>query len=55
MLRAWACKSGAEARVRSWAFDATRLQLTLTLGTENRWCAHVQRFHRSNGNLGMVK
>jgi len=49
MLRAWARKSGAEARVRSWSFDQERATLSLIIGPENRWCAHVQRFHRSNG------
>ena len=49
MLRAWARKSGSEARVRSWSVDRERATLSLIIGPENRWCAHVQRFHRSNG------
>ena len=49
MLQAWARYSGSEARVRSWSVDRERAMLSLTLGPENRWCAHVQRFHRSNG------
>ena len=35
--------------MRSWSVDRERSTLSLVLGPENRWCAHVQRFHRSNG------
>ncbi|KAL1528899.1 hypothetical protein AB1Y20_010221 [Prymnesium parvum] len=49
VLHAWATKTAVAARVQSWSLCEERAVLTLTLGHENRWCAHVQRQHSSNG------
>jgi hypothetical protein len=46
---AWAIKSGKPARYHRWSMDEEAGKLTLVLSSENRWCAHVQRPHRSNG------
>ena len=51
VLGAWSFKTGLAARACKWSEDATTGKLTLALGPENRWCAHVQRAHRSNGTL----
>ena len=53
VLNAWSRKTGLAARVYRWSSDDAegRESLTLALGSENRWCAHVQRPHRSNGTL----
>ena len=53
VLGAWAHKTGLGAYTSRWSIDATpgAEVLTLALGPENRWCAHVQRPHRSNGTL----
>ena len=49
VLRGWALKTGLPAQSRAWSYDSTRGLLMLVLAPQNRWCAHVQRPHRSNG------
>lgn len=53
VLDAWTRKTGLPARISRWSSDDApgREAVTLALGPENRWCAHVQRPHRSNGTL----
>ena len=43
--------TNARARCHRWSLEAGGSVLTLALGAENRWCAHVQRPHRSNGTV----
>jgi hypothetical protein len=51
VLDAWSCKTGLPSFVSRWSLERTaeHARLTLALTAENRWCAHVQRAHRSNG------
>ena len=49
VLSAWATCSGMSARGSSYEEDERGGILTLRLASENRWCSHVQRPHRSNG------
>ena len=51
VLSAWSRKTGLPARAHKWALESDASWLTLYLGAENRWCAHIQRPHRSNGTL----
>ena len=51
VLTAWTKKSGLPCRAHKWSHDEVQNKLTLALGPENRWCAHIQRPHRSNGTF----
>ena len=51
VLGAWSLKTGLPAHTRAWSMDAEGGRLTLSLAPSNRWCAHVQRPHRSNGTF----
>ena len=48
VLGAWSTKTGLPSHARSLSFEPDRLTLNLA---DNRWCAHLQRAHRSNGTL----
>jgi hypothetical protein len=48
VLRAWSCKTGISARARAYSEERNGF-LTLLLGKESNWCAHIQRRHKSNG------
>ena len=51
VLSAWSVKTGLPSHTRAWSIDADGAKLTLSLAPDNRWCAHVQRPHRSNGTF----
>lgn len=53
VLNAWTHKAGLPSRLYRWSVEekANREAVTLALGPENRWCAHVLRPHRSNGTF----